>query len=62
MPLRCSKSGSDEVEEIVYLHVCECGHHVSRHEYSWTCTDEQHIYQMTCELCGMGEDEQDIYV
>jgi hypothetical protein len=57
-----TKTETDDSEEVKYVHKCECGHLIGTHLYSFKCTDDQHLYSMECELCGNGEEEQEIYV
>jgi hypothetical protein len=53
------RTETEAVETVVYTHQCECGHVVAEHRYTFSCTDTLHVYAMTCDLCGQGEDEKE---
>ena len=57
-----TKNGEEDIESISYSHVCQCGHLVAEHLYKWTCSSTTHHYLMECELCGVGEEDQEIYM
>ncbi|XP_025105280.1 protein Churchill-like [Pomacea canaliculata] len=51
----------DEEELITYQHVCsQCNHVVANHEYTFKVEGEYQEYEMSCMLCGNGEDSRSI--
>ncbi|XP_070179586.1 protein Churchill-like isoform X2 [Littorina saxatilis] len=51
----------DEDELITFQHVClHCEHIVANHEYSFKVVEEFQEYEMSCLLCGNGEDSRSI--
>ncbi|KAK7505525.1 hypothetical protein BaRGS_00003270 [Batillaria attramentaria] len=55
-------TSDDEEEELVtYQHICsQCDHVVANHEYSFRVNGEYQEYEMSCMLCGNGEDQRSI--
>ncbi|KAL8619557.1 hypothetical protein ACOMHN_019613 [Nucella lapillus] len=53
---------TEDVDELVtYQHVCShCEHVVANHEYTFKVADEYQEYEMSCLLCGNGEDSRSI--
>ncbi|XP_046551878.1 protein Churchill-like [Haliotis rubra] len=53
------EENGDEV--ITYQHVCKsCEHVIGDHEYIFRVEDDYQVYEMSCLLCGNGEDERSI--
>lgn len=59
MEVEFTKTETDDREDVTYVHRCECTHVVATHVYSFECTEELHIYEMECDLCGFGSDEKE---
>lgn len=45
----------EDDQETTFLHACQCGHVVAKHEYGFTILDNLQEYSMTCDLCGVGQ-------
>ncbi len=71
------KAQTETSTKRTFKHACpQCAHVVAEHQYSFRCTDDQHVYRTGvmvaarlhaalieiagCDLCGDGELEQDI--
>ncbi|KAH9498251.1 Protein Churchill [Bulinus truncatus] len=55
----CVDSGLEEV--ITYQHVCgSCTHVIAEHEHTFRVEEEFQIYEMSCMLCGSGDDQRSI--
>ncbi|XP_055957064.1 protein Churchill-like [Patella vulgata] len=55
---------SDEIndeEMITFQHVCsKCNHLIGEHEHIFKVSGEYQLYEMSCILCGTGEDQRSI--
>ncbi|XP_041353467.1 protein Churchill-like [Gigantopelta aegis] len=51
----------DGDEIITYKHVCSnCQHEIAEHQHIFRVDGQFQVYEMTCLLCGNGEDERSI--
>jgi len=48
--------GADSEETVTFNHVCECGHVVAEHYYSFVVNTNAQELLMECVLCGKGTD------
>ncbi|XP_071962079.1 protein Churchill-like [Antedon mediterranea] len=47
------ETDEDDVETIVYQHVCgNCGHFIAEHKYTFYVDEDYQEYEMYCRLCG----------